>query len=68
MVRELREKTAKGCLQSAKIAFNGGKMSIRRSDGDYVLIERSFLKWMLTELRAIREKLMEVNDVDTGQF
>ena len=55
-------------MQLAETVFNSGKISMQESNSDYVLIERNFLEWMLTELRAIREKLMEVNDVDTGQF
>ena len=44
-------------MQLAETVFNSGKISMQESNSDYVLIERNFLEWMLTELRAIREKL-----------
>ena len=53
----MREKIVKECMQLAETVFNSGKISMQESNSDYVLIERNFLEWMLTELRAIREKL-----------
>ena len=53
----MRGKIVKERMQLAETVFNSGKISMQESNSDYVLIERNFLEWMLTELRAIREKL-----------